>query len=369
VFPNGAQLRLRHLESEGDADHYQGHSYAWIGWDELTQWPNLNAYHKLKACLRTGGKRISSRRIRSTGNPGGPGHNAVKSYFIDIAEESTVFQEPTDKTTRMYIRSLVRDNKILLANDPFYIERLKGVGDEALVKAWLDGDWEVFIGQYFSNWDPYKTIVNSFEVPEHWPLFGGMDYGETAPASFGLYTVDYDNVVYRIAEYYRAGRVASQHARDIRAMIESCPMTDGRMPQAIYCDPSMFVKRRLSEIVQTSPADVFAEHGLFLTPANNDRITGWRVINDALLKEKFKVFAGWNDNLVRTLPSLPRSQRNPEDLDTDAEDHAADELRYAMMHVYKPAKKRKPKDNNPFLGENVLNDLSTVRRKGRYLAA
>jgi len=367
VFPTGAQLRLRHIENEGDADHYQGHSYSWIGFDELTQWPNLNAYNKLKACLRTGGKRIKTRRIRSSGNPGGPGHNAVKSYFIDVAPEGTVYKDPKDRTTRMFIRSLVTDNKILLKNDPLYIERLKGVGDEQLVKAWLEGDWEVFIGQYFTNWDNSRVVVNSFEIPESWPLFGGMDYGETSPTSFGLYTVDYDYVCYRICEYYVAGRVASQHARDIRTMIESCPMTGGRMPQAIYCDPSMFVKRRLSEFVQTSPADVFAEHGLFLTPATNDRVTGWRVINDALLKGRLKVFHGWNEVLCKTLPSLPRSSRNPEDIDTDAEDHAADELRYAMMHIYKPAKQRAVQDKNPFLGRNLLKSLHTHDRKGRYL--
>jgi hypothetical protein len=139
-FSNGATLKFRHLENEGDADHFQGQQYTWIGWDELTSWPDMKAYHKLKACLRTGAAEVPTKRIRATGNPGGANHNNVKSYFIDAGEESTVIQGD-DGMNRMYIRSLVRDNKILLERDPHYIQRLKSVGDEQLVRAWLNAVW------------------------------------------------------------------------------------------------------------------------------------------------------------------------------------------------------------------------------------
>ena len=368
-FKNGATLKLRHLENEADADHFQGQQYTWIGWDELTSWTDMKAYHKLKACLRAGAAEVPTKRIRASGNPGGPNHNNVKSYFIDACDESTVIQGD-DGMTRMYIRSLVTDNKILLQRDPGYIKRLEGVGDAQLVKAWLEGDWDSFVGQYFTNWNEPRILVNSFEIPTHWPLFGAMDYGEAAPTSFGLYTVDYDGNVYRISEYYRANATASQHAANIVEMIESCPFTGGRYPQATYCDPSMFVKRRLSEVINHSPADVFAEHGIFLTRANNDRVTGWRVVNDALIKEQLYVFNGWNDALCRTMPALPRSSKNPEDLDTTAEDHAADELRYAMMHVYRPHKQA---EEMPYegTGQEALDmlDMGYGRRNGRYATA
>ena len=283
IFKNGATLKLRHLENEADADHFQGQQYTWIGWDELTSWTDMKAYHKLKACLRTGAAEIPTKRIRASGNPGGANHNNVKAYFIDAAPESTIV-DGDDGMKRMYIRSLVTDNKILLERDPGYIKRLEGVGDEQLVKAWLEGDWDSFVGQYFTNWNEQKVAVPSFEIPDHWPLFGGLDYGEAAPTSYGLYTVDYDGNVYRICEYYQANATASQHAHNIAQMIEACPFTGGRYPQATYADPSMFVKRRLSEVINHSPADVFAEQGIFLTRANNDRITGWRVVNDALIR-------------------------------------------------------------------------------------
>src|SRR4051812_29393640 len=84
VFPTGATLKMRHVDTEDDCEKYQGHQYAWIGWDELTNWPNLNSYKKLKACLRgasDGGVRF--KRIRCSANPGGVGHHAVKAYFVD----------------------------------------------------------------------------------------------------------------------------------------------------------------------------------------------------------------------------------------------------------------------------------------------
>ena len=368
IFKNGATLKLRHLENEADADHFQGLEFSIILWDELTSWPDMRAYHKLKACLRSSAE-IPTKRIRASGNPGGPNHNNVKAYFIDAAPESTIV-EGDDGMTRMYIRSLVTDNKILLERDPGYIKRLEGVGDEQLVKAWLEGDWDSFVGQYFTNWDENKIAVPSFEIPDHWPLFGGLDYGEAAPTSYGLYTVDYDGNVYRICEYYQANATASQHAANIAQMIEACPFTGGRYPQATYADPSMFVKRRLSEVINHSPADVFAEQGIFLSRANNDRITGWRVVNDALIKERIYCFNGWNDALMRTMPALPRSSRNPEDLDTTAEDHAADELRYAMMHVYKPLA---PTEPEPYegTGQEAIDQLmeGAGRRSGRYAYA
>ena len=368
VFKNGATLKLRHLENEADADHFQGLEFSIILWDELTSWSDMKSYHKLKACLRSSAE-IPTKRIRASGNPGGPNHNNVKAYFIDAAPESTIV-EGDDGMKRMYIRSLVTDNKILLEKDPGYIKRLEGVGDEQLVKAWLEGDWDSFVGQYFTNWNEAKVAVPSFEIPDHWPLFGGLDYGEAAPTSYGLYTVDYDSNVYRICEYYQANATASQHAANIAQMIEACPFTGGRYPQATYADPSMFVKRRLSEVINHSPADVFAEQGIFLTRANNDRITGWRVVNDALIKERIYLFNGWNDALMRTMPALPRSSKNPEDLDTTAEDHAADELRYAMMHVYKPHQVKEPEPYEG-TGQEVIDILEngSGRRSGRYAYA
>jgi hypothetical protein len=93
VFPNGASLKMRHLENEDDCTNYQGHQYTWIGWDELTNWANLNSYRKLKACLRNGNVPVPTKRIRSSANPGGVGHHAVKEYFVDFAPKGMEIRE------------------------------------------------------------------------------------------------------------------------------------------------------------------------------------------------------------------------------------------------------------------------------------
>jgi len=363
-FATGAILRLRHMETELDFVRYQGFSVSWLGYDELPNWPNLLHYHRMKSRLRGPAQ---NKRIRSTGNPGGPGHLAVKEYFgIGDHPKGRILMEGEGGSTRMFIPSRVTDNRILLDADPNYIERLKEVGDEQLVSAWLEGSWDALVGQYFTNWRESRVVVPSFEVPDSWPLFGALDYGESAPSSFGLYAQDYDKKVYRIGGYYASGLAASQHATNVESMIAACPFIHGRRPSRIVADPSMFVKRRLKESVTISPVDVFVEHGLYLTPANNDRITGWRVINDALVRERFFVFDGWNNDLCRTVPALPRARSNPEDVDTDAEDHAADELRYMLMHCYGPSRKHS-KSPRPGSGQHVLNELARgPAHSGRY---
>ena len=370
VFSNGAVLKFRHMENELDFFRYIGHQYSWIGMDELPNWPNLKHYHMMKSRLRGPAK---FKRMRSTGNPGGPGHLACKEYFgIHEYPKGRTLIEGKGGSKRMFIPSRITDNKILLDSDPNYIERLREVGDEQLVKAWLDGDWDALVGQYFISWRNDQVVIPSFEIPDAWPLFGAMDYGESAPTSFGLYTQDYDKKNYRIAGYYQAGLSASQHAANIAAMIASNPFTGGRKPSTIVADPSMFVTRRhmktanASHPVQVTVTDIFRDHGLYLRRANNDRITGWRLCNDTLQKNQFHCFDGWNDDFVRTVPSLPRSRANPEDVDTTAEDHAGDEWRYMQMHLYGPAKRsgRKVQEGT---GQFLLDQASMgPSRTGRY---
>ena len=365
-MPNGSILRLRHMETDADADHYMGHQYQWIGFDELTNWPDLKAYHKLKACLRST-EGIPNMRVRATGNPGGVGHTAVKSYFIDPDKVgSSIIEDSQSLMPRMFIKSRVTDNKILLDADPGYIDRLKSIGDEQLIKAWLDGDWDAFVGQYFASWDSSTINIPSFEIPAEWPLFGCLDYGEAAPTSFGLATVDFDGNVYGISEYTRAGASASTHAYEIAKLIDACPFTQGRPAAPILADPSMWTKRRLHEHVAHSPADVFAEHGLYLQRANNDRINGWRIMNDYISNNRFFLFSGWNDSAADTIPALPRSKTNPEDVDTKANDHDADRIRYLLMHCYSPTKAPVQANRDPFMGKNLIKDLRNAHEELRY---
>jgi hypothetical protein len=127
----------------------------------------------------------------------------------------------------------------------------------------------------------------------------------------------------------------------------------------------MWTKRRLTETRSQSPADIFSDERIYLRPGNNNRVNGWRIVRDCLLKGKFKVFDGWAPNLVRSLPVLPRDVKNPEDVDTDAEDHAPDALRYALVSVYKP--KRHAEREEETEGKRVLEQLNSMGEpKRRY---
>jgi hypothetical protein len=363
-FDTGAIIRLRHIESELDFPKYQGWSISALYWDELTNWQNDKVYLMMMSRLRGPAKR---KRVRCTSNPSGVGHNWVKARFVDPAPPRTLVTGENGMT-RMFIPAKVTDNKILLANDPDYITRLKQVGDPDLVKAWLDGDWDAVQGAYFSAWTN-EVKVPSFELNDTMPLVAAMDYGESSETAFLLATTDFDNNIFIIAEYYQANRSASQHAEAINELIDSCPFTDGRRPSIVICDPSMFTKRRLNSTINNSPADIFAQNGLYLTRGANERIAGWRVINDALVKKRLFVFDGWCDNLCRTMPALPRDRKNNADVDTKSEDHAADALRYLMMYAARAQKPPSPESKDMRYGKNVINSIQTKRKRGSRYAA
>ena len=179
-FSNGSTLKLRYLDKDEDAENYRGHSYQWVAFDELDQWPTPIPYNKIKACLRSA-KAGVPKRVRATGNPGGAGHHWIKKRFIDPAPAG--YQKVVDQETgesRMFIPSKVDDNYILLQNDPLYKQRIKAAteGDEQLEKAWLDGSWDVFFGSFFDMFSPETHKVDPFEVapggiiPPHWRLEG-----------------------------------------------------------------------------------------------------------------------------------------------------------------------------------------------------
>jgi hypothetical protein len=153
-------------------------SNTWIGYDELPNWPDLEAYDAMKASLRPTTAAVCC-RIRATGNPGGVGHTPVKQRFIDPSPPWTPFEDA--KGERMFIPSSVWDNKILLDNDKTYIQRLEQSGPDHLVKAWLYGDWNLVLGSFFDCWNEEKNVKPLGRVPDHWFRFRSFDWGGHAP--------------------------------------------------------------------------------------------------------------------------------------------------------------------------------------------
>lgn len=353
-FPGGASLKMRHLETDSDAAAYIGHQYAWIGFDELSQMPSMGAYNQLKACLRSAAK-IPDKRIRSTGNPGGAGHQVVKQYFhIDKYPGGfTPVDDPDTGMCRMFIPSRVTDNTILLENDPGYIQRLKGVGSAALVKAWLDGDWDAVAGAYFDCWDSEQHIIRPFKIPEHWTRFGSFDWGSARPFSMGWWAVSDGTLLpngkqypagamIRYREWYGAGGSNEGLKLTAEAVADGIKLREGEEKIGYrVSDPACWK-------IDGGPsiAERMAKRDVLFRPADNSRIAGWDQMRGRMVGDDAPMLYVFDTciDFIRTIPALQHDIAKPEDLDTDGEDHAADEARYACMSrpYTKVSKEAKP---------------------------
>lgn len=194
-FPNGARLRFAYLERDSDAENYQGHSYTRVYVEEIGNFPQEAPVLKLMATLRSAeGVPVG---FRATGNPGGVGHAWVKERYISPAPAgwkvlSYSFDNPFtgDRITRnrIYIPSRLDDNPILLQNDPGYVANLQMQANPDLVKAWLEGDWDVVAGAALDI-SKNRHMLRTFKPPAHWTKFQVMDWGYVRPYSIGWYCV------------------------------------------------------------------------------------------------------------------------------------------------------------------------------------
>ena len=357
-FPNGATLKLRHLEREEDAEKYQGHAYTWIGFDELPNWANENVYFKLKACLRNGAVPVPVKRMRSTGNPGGVGHIWVKDRFITpnprglqpideifYVKGAVLTREPFEGatklvTSRMFIPSKIQDNKILLNNDPFYMARLAQTGSDALVKAWLDGDWDAIEGAYFDKFDKNIHVVEPFEIPSQWYRIRAYDYGYSAPFSVGWYAVSEGKEIngyyyptgalIKYREYYGTTGKPNEGLRleNNQVADEILRLEKDETIRDSVADPAIFAHNG-----GVSIAEQFQDCGVDFRRADNERIAGWQQIRYRFAGEKRPMlyFFKTCEHTIRQMAVIQHDKKRPEDLDTDMEDHALDETRYACM--------------------------------------
>jgi len=341
VWPNGASLKMRYLEHSTDWMRYWGHQYTWIGWDELPSWPDLTAYLKMIARLRSAHP-VPNKRVRATGNPGGPGHQAVKAYFgIDRCPlGGEIFKDPVTGNSRLFVRSRLQDNKILLHHDPGYIDRLRGIGSDALVKAWLEGDWNVVAGAYFSEWSTLKHVVKPFRIPDHWLRFMSLDWGSAAPFSVGWWAVSDGSLI--DGQHFPAGAIIQYRewygasAPKVGVKLTAEQLADGIVQREIgdkityrVADPSCWK-------VDGGPsiAERMYNRKVLMRAADNQRINGWDQVRGRLRGNgdapMLYTFSTCSD-FIRTFPALQHDEDRPEDVNSDGEDHCGDQTRYACM--------------------------------------
>ncbi len=344
VFASGATLAFRYLDRDADAESYQGHDYTRVYVEELTQFAIPGPVDKLKATLRSAHGVPCC--FRATCNPGGPGHAWVKDRYINPGSGVVVTHD--NGLRQMFIQAKLSDNRLLDLTDPTYRARLALSGSDALVRAWLDGDWNVIEGAFFDKWSSVRNIVKPFALPAHWTRLRSFDWGYAAPFSVGWWAV--------VSDDYQAGAITLPRGAMVR--YREWYGSTGKPNEGLRLDAEAVAKgileRERGDTIQTAVGDpaIFAENGgpsigermrkagVSFRPADNTRVgklgavSGWDQVRARIKGDErgpmLAVFDTCRD-FIRTVPVLQHDPGRAEDLDTSAEDHAADECRYACL--------------------------------------
>lgn len=332
-FPSGARIEFGYAENLTDVLRYQGQSYTWIGIDELPQYPTQDIYNFLRSSLRSVDPEIPV-FMRATGNPGNVGSQWVKEMFVDPSTPNTKFdidiKTPTGikKISRRFIPAKLQDNPYLMQTDDYYA--MLASLPEVQRKQFLDGNWEAFEDSSFPEFSKDVHVVKSFDIPRGWMRFRAADWGYSSPACCLWFAIDFDNNIFVYRELYTKKLTADLFAQKVLQLEE------GEYIRYGVLDSSTWARRG---DIGPSIAETMVQEGCRWRPS--DRSPRSRVAGKLELHKRLKLnedtgfptlFIFDNCiNLIRTLPMLPIDKNNPEDVDTHAEDHAYDALRYGCM--------------------------------------
>lgn len=354
-FPAGERLLLRYMWDRKDYEHYHGHEYPFIGWEELSNWPTNECYELMKSCSRAAMPGMP-RYIRGTTNSYGVGHAWLKAYFIDAAQGCVPVGTPGLQRTHVYMD--VEDNAPFLQADPDYITRLDAITDENLRKAWRYGSWDIVAGAYFADvWRPAIHVLEPFPIPGRWKLDRTHDWGESKPFCTLWYAESNGEEVeiapsvkrswpkgtlFVIAEDYGWNGKPNEGIRiTATAIAQRVKATEERMKVwgRVQPGPADLPAMRSGQSLEQDMAQV----GIRWLPPDKgpgSRVTGWARIYEYLEnatkspQERPGLFIFTTcTNLIRTLPALPRDEKDPDDIDSESEDHAGDALRMKLLNV------------------------------------
>lgn len=344
LFPNGSRIKLGYCDAEKDVYQYQGQEYDVVGLEEATHFTESQMQF-LTTCNRSVRTDFSP-RMYYTCNPGGVGHGWVKRLFLDRRYTGAERAEEY-----LFIPARLSDNPVLTRNDPGYRETLERL-PEHLRRAYLDGDWDVLAGQYFSEYRRELHVVEPFSIPESWRRFAAMDWGYNDPCCVLWFAAAPDRHLYVYRELYVRQELSSRIAERIRSL------SRGERIAYTAASPDAWQKRGMQqegELSGESIAEVFASAGVPLLRADNARILGWQRVREYLAAAedgtpRLRIMANC-ENLIRTLPLLTFDEHNAEDVAGNAEDHAAEALRYGLMSRPVQARqqqRRQPPRYDPF---------------------
>lgn len=377
-MPGGGRIRFRPLESTQDAEKYQGQSLTDAAVEEAGNYPFPAPIDRLNGVLRSA--HGVPTQLLLTGNPGGPGQGWIRQRYVDPAPLGMKILKRElpngEQHSYVYIPSKVYNNRILLQNDPGYINRLYLVGSPALVKAWLEGDWNAVEGAYFPEFSVERHVIAPRELPKTWLRFRAMDWGSARPFSVGWYAVSDGEfpefprgALIKYREWYGCAKdqvnvglkmTADEVGKGIRLLEREDPkMKYGVLDPAAWAQdggPSIAERIALIDMVRADNKRV----------GNSGVVGGWDQLRARLKgdgERPMLYFFSTCVHTIRTIPLLQHDAVRPEDVDTDGEDHAGDETRYACMSrpwvVDGPSQKPKPR----FLNDMTANELFALDRK------
>lgn len=375
-FRNGSIIHLCHLQHKKNIYNYQGAEIHFLIMDELTHFLK-EEYTYLRGRLRLGGLKFPEElqhlkkifpRILCGSNPGGKGHTWVKHTFVDFAKPLEI--KRVDKSDggmlRQYIPALLYDNPTLMENDPDYGDRLSGLGNKALVKAMKEGDWNIVSGGAVDDvWEESTHVIKPFKIPKTWYIDRSLDWGSSKPSSVGYWaesdgcTVTLSDgsqhtfpkgTLFRIHEYYSWNGNANEGlklsaeevAKEVKKIDDmfanlGYKVNPGPADNQIY--NSLHLKdenKAVSIASEMEKAGVSWEHS-YKVPGS--RKQGLEILR-LRLKEALKpnpeepclyIFENCR-HFIRTVPVLPRDENDPDDVDSEAEDHVYDETRYRLLN-------------------------------------
>lgn len=358
TFANGSKIFLCHCQYEKDVYKYQGPEFHVLMVDELTHFSEFQ-YRYLRSRVRMAGVQLSERyqglfpRVLASSNPGNIGHNWVKEMFVSPQPPMTIWQPEDVAFSRQFIPSLLTDNPSV--NPEEYRKTLEGLGNPELVKAMLQGSWDIVAGGMFDDvWNPDIHVVEPFEIPKTWRIDRSFDWGSSKPFSVQWWAesdgTESDagivprGTLFLANEWYGwngkpnegCRMLASEVAKGIVEREEEWGWRGRVKPGP--ADPSIFATENGMCIANDMLRLPDGSGGVSWERADNERKPGWERLRKLLkasladhMEEPGLFVFNRCRHFIRTVPVLPRDERDPDDVDSDAEDHEGDAARYKAM--------------------------------------
>lgn len=398
--PQGARLRFAYLERDADAENYQGDNNTRVYIEELGNFPNPAPVMKMMATLRsTKGVHVG---FRATGNPGGPGHGWVKQRYITPAPQGwKIIEEPfvnpwTNEVVtkqRIFIPGRITDHNLL---GPEYIANLQMSGSPELVRAWLEGDWDVVAGAYFPEFSRGRHVLEPIDFPADWRRFTATDWGSARPFWTGWFVIVQREMQARTVtgrpvtllpgalvcyrEWYGEDEKRPGQNLGLKLPVEEWALgvlkrtRDEKITYDVV-DTSMFEEDGGPSLAERAMKVRHKGKKLALRPADKRRLPGWNQVRARLRGDMpeeqgppMLFFLMGCSDAIRTLAALQHDdvESKFEDAETEGEDHPPDGIRYGCMS--RPRKLPNPEQRFAHLPKQGTGEwLMTEAWKGRRI--